>query len=75
MKKKQEQLVWGRKNYLLLATGALILVIGYILMSGGRSPDPNVFNPDEIYSFRRITLAPIMLVLGYLTVIYAIFKR
>jgi hypothetical protein len=45
------------------------------LMSGGKSADPNVFNESEVYSFRRITLAPIVVIAGFIVEIYAIFKK
>ena len=61
----------GKKNYIALAIGFAILVIGYALMSGGASEDPNVFNP-EIFNFRRITLAPIVLIIGFAVEIFAI---
>ena len=63
-----------RENYLLMLVGLGIVVIGYLLMSGGGSGDPNVFNED-IFSARRITVAPIVLLLGYVFIIYAILKR
>lgn len=61
-------------NYKLLALGLLIIVIGFILMAGGGSDDPNVFNED-VYSFRRITLAPIVVLAGFAFEIYAIMKK
>lgn len=61
-------------NYKLLALGLLIIVIGFILMAGGGSDDPNVFNED-VYSFRRITLAPIVVLVGFAFEIYAIMKK
>ncbi|MDD4226453.1 MAG: DUF3098 domain-containing protein [Mariniphaga sp.] len=64
----------GGENYRLLAIGFGIIVIGFILMIGGKSDDPNVFNP-EIFSFRRITLAPVLLLIGFLFEIYAILKK
>ena len=64
----------GRENYRLMAIGFVIIVIGFVLMSGGGSDDPNVFNP-EIFSFRRITLAPVILLIGYIFEIYAIMKK
>lgn len=64
----------GKKNYIALAIGFVILVIGYALMVGGGSDDPNVFNP-EIFSFRRITLAPIVLIIGFAVEIFAIMWR
>ena len=64
----------GKENYKLMAIGFAIIVIGFILMAGGGSNDPNVFSPD-IFSFRRITLAPIILVIGFAFEIYAIMKK
>jgi hypothetical protein len=62
-----------RTNYIWLIAGLGILVIGYILMSGGKSEDPNVFS-EAIFNFRRITLAPIVVLTGYGTIFYAIMK-
>lgn len=64
----------GKENYKLMAIGFVLIVIGFILMSGGGSDDPNVFNP-EIFSFRRITLAPVILLIGFALEIYAIMKK
>ena len=64
----------GKENYRLLLIGFAIIVVGFILMVGGKTTDPNVFNP-EVFSFRRITLAPIVVLLGFLFEIYAIMKR
>jgi hypothetical protein len=55
--------------------GAALIVLGMFLMSGGKSADPNVFNESEVYSFRRITLAPIVVIAGFIVEIYAIFKK
>ncbi len=62
-----------KENYRLMAIGFAIIVLGFILMVGGGSDDPNVFNPD-IFSFRRITLAPVILLIGFVFEIYAIMK-
>lgn len=62
-------------NYRLLIIGLAIVVVGFLLMSGGGSGDPNVFNAEEIFSPRRITVAPIVTLVGYLFVVYAILKR
>ncbi len=64
----------GKENYKLMAIGFAIIVVGFILMAGGGSDDPNVFNP-EIFSFRRITLAPLILLIGFALEIYAIMKK
>lgn len=64
-----------RENYILIITGLIIVIIGYLLMTGGRSPDPNQFYPDQVYSWRRITLAPIVIMIGFLVEVYAIMKK
>jgi hypothetical protein len=53
----------------------VVIIIGFLLMMGGDSSDPNSFRPEEVYSFRRITLAPIVIVLGLLVEVYAIMRR
>lgn len=76
-KKKTEreyQLVFTRENYKLLIIGAVIIVIGFVLMAGGKAESPDQFNP-EIFSFRRITLAPLLVLFGFAFEIYAIMKK
>ncbi len=73
-KSRENQLVFTRENYKLLIIGAVIIVIGFLLMVGGRAESPDQFNP-EIFSFRRITLAPIVVLLGFAFEIYAIMKK
>ena len=68
------EFAFGRENYRLMLIGLAIIVIGFLLMVGGGSTDPNKFNP-EIFSFRRITLAPILILAGYVIEIFAIMKR
>lgn len=65
---------FGRENYILMIASVVVVIIGFILMSGGKSPDPNVFSED-IFSFRRITLAPIVVIAGYVLGVYAIVKK
>ena len=67
--------VFGRENYIMMIAGLVIILIGFLLMTGGRSDDPMVFNPDEVYSFRRVTLAPIVVLIGYIVEIFAIFRK
>ena len=62
------------RNYALLLVGAAIIVIGFMLMSGGGAATPEEC-PYEIFSWRRITLAPIVIVAGFVFEIYAILKR
>jgi hypothetical protein len=65
----------SKENLKLMLIGLGIIVLGFLLMTGGRSTDPNVFNKDIIFSFRRITLAPLVVVFGFLFEIYAIMKK
>lgn len=62
------------KNYVLLAAGFAVIVLGFVLMAGGRSESPDVFN-EAMFSWRRITLAPILVIGGFAFEIYAIMKR
>lgn len=63
-----------KKNYTFLITGIALIVLGYLLMIGGGSDDPNVFNP-EIFNFQRITLAPMVCFAGFITIVVAIMWR
>lgn len=72
---RENELAFTRLNYRLLLIGIGIVILGYILMSGGGSGDPNVFNAEEVFSARRITVAPIVCLIGYLFVAYAIMKK
>ena len=63
-----------KKNYYILIAGILTIFLGYILMIGGKSEDPNVFNP-EIFNFQRITLAPMVCLLGFVIIFFAIMWR
>lgn len=71
---QKEDLAFGKTNYMIMIAGVVLVIIGFILMSGGGSDDPNVFS-EEIFSFRRWTLAPVVVVLGYITVFVAIMKK
>lgn len=64
----------ARENYKLLAIGFAIIVVGFLLMLGGKSHDPNQFS-GNIFSFRRITLAPIVVMAGFIFEIWAIMKK
>ena len=74
MKKEKRKMVFGKKNYQLMLLGLTFISIGFFLMSGGGSEDPNIFN-DEIYNFRRIRVAPILVVFGFIIEVYAIMKN
>ena len=68
---KKESFVFERKNYLFMIIGLAVIAFGFILMSGGGSDNPEVFNPD-IFSPRRIRLAPIIVIIGFAIEVYAI---
>ena len=74
-KDKKSLQFFGKSNYTWMLFGAACIVIGMLLMSGGKSPNPDVFDANEVYSFRRITLAPIVIIIGFIIEIYAIFKK
>ena len=67
-------MVFGKKNYQLMLLGLIFITVGFFLMSGGGSEDPNIFN-DEIYNFRRIRVAPILVVFGFIIEVYAIMRN
>ncbi len=71
---KETGFALGKENYKLMAIGFAVIVVGFILLSGGGSDDPNVFSKD-IFSFRRLTIAPIVLLAGFIFEIYAIMKK
>ena len=73
--KEKEQFALAKENYLLLIIGFVIIVVGFLLMIGGKTEDPAVFNEEEIFSFRRITLAPIVVLIGFVFEIWAIMKK
>src|SRR3569832_210899 len=73
-KQQQTRFLFDRMNYYFIGGGMLLLIIGYVLMSGGEQA-PNEFKPEVVYSFQRITLAPIIVVLGYIVIGYGIMKR
>ena len=70
-KKKSADFVFEKKNYQVMLIGIIFIVVGFTLMSGGGSDDPNIFNP-EIYNFRRIRLAPTLVLIGFGIQVYAI---
>lgn len=67
----KKQLLFQSKNYRLLLVSIIIIALGFFLMSGGGSEDPNVFNP-EMFNFRRIRFAPTLVILGFGIAVYAI---
>lgn len=67
--------LFDKDNYKWMLIGLAVLALGFFLMAGGRSADPKVFNDDDVYSFRRITLAPLLIIAGFVIEIYAIMKK
>lgn len=70
----QPKFLFGKRNYTIMLIGLIVIALGFILMSGGGSKDPNVFNP-EIYNWRRIRLAPALVIIGLGIEIYAILAN
>lgn len=66
--------LFTRDNYIWMLIGIVVIAIGMFLMSGGASKDPNVFNPKEVYSTTRITIAPLVILAGLVIEVFAIFK-
>lgn len=67
--------IFGKNNYLLMLVGAIVIAAGMFLMAGGKSDNPAVFNKSEVYSARRITVAPIIIILGLAIEGIAIFRK
>jgi len=67
--------MFTKENYIWMIAGAVIMAIGWFLMAGGKSDNPAVFDDKEVYSTTRITIAPILILLGLGVEIFAIFKR
>jgi hypothetical protein len=72
---RNDKPLFGKENYRWMIIGMVLVLLGLLLMIGGKSPDPNVFNTSEVYSFRRITLAPILILAGLTLEIVGIFKK
>nr|WP_298001688.1 DUF3098 domain-containing protein [uncultured Flavobacterium sp.] len=71
--KTDKQFLFSKENYIILLAGVIVIGLGFLLMAGGNSDDPNVFNYD-VFSFRRIRLAPTVIFIGFGICIYSIFK-
>ena len=70
----KNKLLFNKKNYLVLFLAILTISIGFVIVSGGESKDPMIFN-DEIFNFRRIRLAPSLVLFGFGLAIYSIFVK
>ena len=75
VKEKNTSVLFGRENYKWMLIGLVIMAIGFFLMTGGKSSDPNVFNDKDVYSTTRITIAPILIIAGLIIEIFAIMKK
>lgn len=67
--------LFSKDNYKWMAIGGIIIILGMVLMSGGKNQDPNAFDPKVVYSFTRVTLAPILIIAGLLVELYAILRK
>jgi len=66
---------FDKRNYYLMVAGLVLVVLGFLCMTGAKVTDPNVFDRSEIYSFRRITLAPILIIGGFVVEVFAIMLK
>jgi hypothetical protein len=71
----KEKFVFGAQNYKLIILGFAVSLVGFFLMIGGGSEDPNTFDADALFSPVRITVAPILVIAGYVVIIYGIMKK
>jgi len=67
--------LFDKGNYMWMLIGLGVLALGFFLMAGGKSSDPKVFNADEVYSTTRITIAPMLIIAGFIIEIFAIMKK
>ena len=67
--------IFEKENLIWMLAGIIIMAIGLLLMAGGKSDNPNEFHPDQVYSVRRITIAPILILAGLVVEIFAIFRK
>jgi Protein of unknown function (DUF3098) len=67
--------LFSKDNYMWMLLGIGVLALGFFFMAGGKSPDPKVFNDKEVYSTTRITIAPLLIIVGFIIEIFAIMKK
>ena len=67
--------LFGKENYIWMLAGIVVIILGFILMAGGKSADPKVFDPKEVYSTTRITIAPLLIIIGFVLEIVGIMKK
>ena len=75
MKNNENEFAFRRENYRLLLIGLGINILGFILMIGGGTDDPNKFDGEALFSNTRITIAPMLIIAGYLVIMYSIMKK
>jgi uncharacterized membrane protein len=75
MSTQKTTFLFDRKNFITILIGFAIVVIGFIMMSGGKADNPNEFHPEEIFSARRITYAPIVVLIGFAVVGFGIMLK
>lgn len=67
--------LFGKENFIWMLAGAAVMALGFFLMAGGKSGDPTKFMDGEVYSTTRITIAPILIIAGFIVEIFAIMKK
>ncbi|ULQ52533.1 DUF3098 domain-containing protein [Flavihumibacter fluvii] len=67
--------LFGKENYIWMIAGIAVIALGMLVMSGGKSSDPTVFDQKEVYSTSRITIAPLLILAGLAIEVFAIFKK
>jgi Protein of unknown function (DUF3098) len=71
----QQNVLFGKDNYVWMLAGLIAMALGFFLMAGGKSSDPKVFDPNEVYSTTRITIAPLLIIAGFVIEIFAIMRK
>jgi hypothetical protein len=74
-KKNMQAPLFTKDNLVWMLIGGVVMAIGFVLLSGGKTTDPNVFDTKQVYSTTRITIAPILIMAGLMIEIFAIFKK
>jgi Protein of unknown function (DUF3098) len=72
---KADNNLFSKENFIWMLAGLAVLALGFFLMSGGKSADPKVFNKDDVYSTTRITIAPLLIIIGFVLEIVGIMKK
>ena len=76
VQKQSSPSIFTKENYIWMLAGLVVIVIGMLLMAGGKSnTDPTAFNADAVYGFTRITLGPVLIIAGLVIEIFAIFRK